>query len=312
MDLLSDILTNLRLEGTLYFRTSFTSPWSIRVPNYEKVSRFHYAHRGHCLVRVDQDKPPVQLEQGDLVIVTHGAAHTLYSDPTTEDPPALLEDVIEKSGFNGQGALVYGDAGSHHETQLICGHFSFDKDARHPLIDALPEHIRVKEYGANSGAWMESTLKVIGNEAGIGNMGSDLIALKLSEIIYAQAMRSYLSNEGANNTELAGYTDVKLAKAIKVIHESPEHPWSLSELASVSGLSRTSFSNRFKSLLSVTPLAYMTQWRMQIARKKLKDTSAALIEVAEAVGYQSEAAFSRVFKKQFGIAPVAYRNKGTM
>ena len=279
------------------------------MPSYEKVSRFHYAHRGRCLVRVDQNKPPVQLEQGDLVIVTHGVAHTLYCDPTTEEPSALLEDVIEKSGFNGQGALVYGETGSHHETQLICGHFSFDKDAQHPLIDALPEYIRIKDYGTNSGAWMESTLKVIGVEAGLGEMGSDLIALKMSEIIYAQAMRSYLNDEGARSNELAGYTDEKLAKAIKAIHQSPEYPWSLSKLASVSGLSRTSFANRFKSLLSVTPLTYMTQWRMQVARKKLRDTNAALIEVAESVGYQSEAAFGRVFKKHFGIAPMIYRNK---
>ncbi len=280
------------------------------MPSYESVSRFHYAHRGRCFVRVDPDKPPVLLEQGDLVIITQGAAHTLFCDPSTENSPALLEDVIERSGFNGQGALVYGETGSHHETQLICGHFSFDKDARHPLITALPEHIKIKNYGAASGAWMESTLKLMGNETGLGNIGGDLIALKMSEIVYAQVMRSYLSNEGASNNELAGYTDAKIAKAIGKIHQSPDYPWSLGELASVSGLSRTAFANRFKSLLSITPLTYMTDWRMGLARRKLKDTNDALIEVAESVGYQSEAAFSRVFKKQFGVAPVTYRKQG--
>jgi AraC-like DNA-binding protein len=312
MDLLSDILDTLQLEGTLYFRTSFTSPWSIRVPPYQKVSRFHYASRGRCLVRINTDKDPVRLEQGDLVIITHGAPHTLYCNPESENPPTLLEDVIEQSGFNGQGALVYGEAGTHHETQLICGHFSFDKEAQHPLIDALPEYIHIKNYGAESSAWMEGTLKVIGSEAGKNDMGADLIALKMSEIIYAQAMRAYLNSDEAKNSELAGYVDEKLAKAIKVIHRSPEHAWSLEELARIAGLSRTSFSNRFKELLSMTPLVYMTQWRMQIARRCLRESNSAIIDIAEKVGYQSEAAFSRVFKKQFGIAPVAYRKKKTV
>ncbi len=254
----------------------------------------------------------LRLEQGDLVIITHGSAHTLYCDPTTENPPTLLDTVIEQSGFTGQGALVYGELGSHHETQLICGHFAFDKDAQHPLIDALPEYIHIQNYGAESGSWMESTLKVIGSEAGRDNICSDLIALKMSEIIYAQAMRAYLQSETARSSDLAGYADPKLARAIKMIHQAPEHPWSLAELAKIAGLSRTSFANRFKELLSVTPLGYMTQWRMQIARQNLKDTNAAVIDIAEKVGYQSEAAFSRVFKKQFGIAPIAYRKQKSL
>ena len=108
---------------------------------------------------------------------------------------------------------------------------------------------------------------------------------------------------------LAGYADEKLAKAIKSIHQSPEYPWSLIELSKVSGFSQSSFTNRFKNKLSMTPHAYMTQWRMQIARRHLKETNTSIIDIAEKVGYQSEAAFGRVFKKQFGISPVAYRNQ---
>ena len=131
----------------------------------------------------------------------------------------------------------------------------------------------------------------------------------MSEIIYAQAMRTYLSSDAAKSTVLAGYADKMLAKAIKAIHQSPEYPWTLDELASVAGLSRTTFASRFKEMLSITPLNYMTQWRMQIARQSLKESDASVIDIAEQVGYQSEAAFSRVFKKQFGIAPVAYRKQ---
>ena len=309
MDLLSDILSHLKFEGTLYFRTSFTSPWSIRVPSYENVSRFHFAHRGRCFVRINPNHSPVQLEQGDLVIITKGAAHTLYCDPNTESPATTLEDVLEKSGFNGSGALVYGEPGTHHETQLICGHFAFDKDAHHPLIDALPEYIHIQNYGADAGNWMESTLKVIGSEVGQDKIGSDVIALKMSEIIYAQAMRTYLSTQSAKQSELAGYTDNHVAKAIKEIHKSPGHQWSLTELASIAGLSRTSFVTRFRVKLRITPLVYITNWRMQLARRHLLDTDNPIIDVAEKVGYQSEAAFSRVFKKVYGIAPVTYRRQ---
>ena len=308
MDLLSDILSQLRLSGTLYFRTSFTSPWSIQVPAFESVSRFHFAHRGRCLVRVAPTDDPVPLEQGDLIIITRGATHTLFCDPSTEHPAQLLDTVVEESGFSGQGTLVYGEPGTHHETQLICGHFAFDEDANHPVIEALPSFIHIRNYGETAGNWMENTLKVIGSEAGQGQLGSDLIALKLSEAIYAQAIRTYLAN-GAGNTSLAGFTDPAIARALKAIHQSPEHPWTLVELARVAGLSRTSLSTRFNQCLSTTPLGYITQWRMQLARQRLTDTRSSIIEIAEGVGYNSEAAFGRVFKKYFGQGPASYRRK---
>ncbi len=309
MDLLSDILSQLKLTGTLYFRTSFTSPWAIQVPAFENVSRFHFAHRGRCLVRIQTDKTPVLLEQGDLIIITKGAEHTLFCDPTTEKHALQLDQVIEESGFTGQGTLVYGEPGTDHETQLICGHFAFDKQAKHPLIDALPSFIHIKNYGEVAGNWMESTLKVIGAEACQNRMGSDLIALKMSEIIYTQAIRSYLDSDSVTQKGLAGFSDPSITRALQAIHQSPGHPWTLEELSNVAGLSRTSLSNRFSQCMSTTPLGYITQWRMQIARQRLVDSRAAIIDIAEGVGYQSEAAFGRVFKKHFDIAPATYRRE---
>ena len=306
MDLLSDILSHLKLSGTLYFRTSFTSPWSIKVPSFENVSRFHFAHRGRCLVRVRENEPAVVLEQGDLIIISRGATHTLFCDPAAEEPAMLLDKVVEDSGFTGAGTLVYGETGTHHETQLICGHFAFDEDARHPLIDALPAYIHIRNYGETAGSWMEHTLKVIGSEAGQAQLGSDLIALKLSEVIYAQAIRSYLS-DGAARQHLAGFSDPAIARALNAVHQSPNHPWTLEELSRTAGVSRTSLANKFTQCLSVTPLGYITQWRMQLARQRLTDTRAPIADIAEAVGYGSEAAFGRVFKKYFGQGPASYR-----
>lgn len=307
MDLLSDVLSHMRLTGTLYFRTSFTSPWSVRVPAFERVARFHFAHRGGCLVRIRPDQDPVQLEQGDLIIITRGAAHTLYCDPATEDPASLLDTVVEDSGFTGHGTLIYGEPGTNQETQLVCGHFAFDEHASHPLIDALPEHIHITNYGESVGNWMENTLRVIGAEAGREALGSDLIANKLSEIIFAQALRSYLNSRDQLASGLGGFTDRRVAKSLQAIHQAPGQAWSLEELARVAGLSRTAFATTFSRLMETTPLAYLTQWRMQIARKQLLESNAPIIDIAEQVGYRSEAAFGRVFKKHFEVPPASYR-----
>ena len=308
MDILSDILSHLELSGTLYFRTSFTSPWSIRVPAFDNVARFHYAHKGRCLVRVGNEATPVRLEQGDLVIIMRGATHTIYCDPTTENLAVQMDDVVEQSGYDGTGALVYGgELGTHHEAQLVCGHFSFAKKANHMLIDALPSHIHIRNYGETSGRWMENTLRVIGNEAGSAQMGGDLIGLKMSEIIFAQALRDYLSTDGVDRPVLSGFTNPNIARVLTAVHNDPAHSWTLSEMAKVAGLSRTSFAMKFVKCMLITPMGYITKWRMQLASQKLLKTDDPIIKIAEEVGYQSEAAFGRVFKKHHQIAPATYR-----
>lgn len=307
MDALSDILSRMKLAGTLYFRTSFTSPWSIRVPAYEQVSRFHFAHRGRCFVRVNPDQPPVMLEQGDLLIITRGAAHTLFCDPSNEGDAVLLDTVVEESGFTGHGALVYGEPGTHHETQLLCGHFAFDENASHPLIESLPEYIHIRRYGEVAGAWLESTISIVGAEANNKQMGSNLIALKMSEIIFAQALRTYLNDEGADRPVMAGFSDPNISRTLTAVHENPSHSWTLKELAHLAGMSRTAFIARFTQKMRSTPMGYITLWRMQLAKEALAESDLAIIELAKSVGYQSEAAFGRVFKRHFNVAPATYR-----
>lgn len=309
MDVLSDILSKLKLSGTLYFRTSFTSPWSIKVPEYLNVARFHYAHRGNCFVRINADQPAVSLLQGDLLIIPKGASHTLYCDPKTENQSMLLDRVVEQSGFTGEGTLVYGELGTNHETQLVCGHFAFDKNASHFLIDALPTYIHIKKYGEAAGSWMEETLKVIGNEAGRDRLGSSLIALKLSEIVFTQALRTYLLQEGQSVPVMAAFADTGIAQALTAFHKSPGKAWSLDMLARIAGMSRTAFATRFSKYMTTTPLGYITHWRMQLARQQLENSNESLIEIAEKIGYRSESAFSRVFKKHYDKAPATYRQE---
>jgi AraC-like DNA-binding protein len=305
MDLLSDTLSLMKLTGTLYFRTSFTAPWGIEVPAFENVSRFHYVHRGRCFAHVEGHTDAVVLDQGDLIIICHGATHTL-SDPVTVSA-RTVDQIVEASGFSGRGALIYGDPDAGHATQLICGHFAFDPDASHILLEALPRYIHIKNYGKVSPNWLDDTLNIIGAEVGHNQLGGDLIGLKLSEIIFTQAIRLYLAGEGKSRPGLAGFADDHIRRALEAMHSDPAKPWTVESLAREAGLSRTAFSNRFGELTKHTPLNYLTAWRMQLARRMLADTDNPIIDVAAYSGYKSEASFGRVFKRHFDMPPAGYR-----
>ena len=312
LDLLSDILTRLSLEGTLYFRTSFTEPWGVRVPAFRNVARFHYAHRGEALVKVDGEERPIILAQGDLVIVPHGAAHVLSCRHTGPDEALPLDGVLEQSGFPGHGTLVWGGSDTVQDTQLICGHFALAEGSRHILLDRLPPSIHLRGYGDELGPWLEATLRVIGAEAGGARLGGDLIALKMSEAIFAQAIRAYIEQSAgfASDGGVAGFADPNIARALTAFHRAPAAEWTVEKLAREAGLSRTGFAERFAARIGVTPMSYVTSWRMQIARDALAKGGLSVAETAELSGYASESSFSRVFKREIGRSPAAYRALG--
>lgn len=307
LDLLSDILTRLSVRGTLYFRTSFSSPWGLQVPAFENVARFHFVHRGDCLVKLTDTGEVQALRQGDLVIIPHGASHALYCQGSQATDILPLDDVLERSGYDGQGVLVHGGSDDGLETQLICGHFSFAQGSRHLIFDRLPSHIHIPNYGEETGAWLESTLRVIGAEAGGARLGGDLIALKMSEAILTQAIRIYLESEKAADRMLAGFADPNLARALAAFHREPSRDWTVNDLARAAGQSRTGFAQNFTRKMALTPMQYATAWRMQIARQALAERKVSVVEAAEMTGYASEAAFSRVFKREVGLPPARYR-----
>ena len=307
LDVLSDVLNRLRVTGTLYFRTQFTSPWGVEVPAYENVARFHFAHRGDCLVRVAGAAAPVALNQGDLVIIPHGAGHKLHSRSTPLDQVLPLDRVVDAAGYGGEGVLVYGGHDDGWETQLICGHFSFAAGARHLIFERLPAHIHVANYGETAGRWMEATLRMIGEEAGGARLGGDLIALRMTEVILAQAIRTYLETQARETPGLAGFADPQLARALAALHRDPSAAWSVETLARTAGLSRTGFAQRFADRMGVTPMHYVTGWRMQVARQAIAEEGASVADAAALAGYASESAFTRVFKRELGAPPSAFR-----
>ncbi|MEP4195222.1 MAG: AraC family transcriptional regulator [Aliishimia sp.] len=311
LDLLSDILTSLSMRGSLYFRTSFTKPWGVAVPSYENVARFHFAHRGACLVSVDGVTEPVSLAQGDLIIIPHGSAHDLYCGHLPEKTVMPLDRVLETSGYDGTGVLVYGGDEPQSETQLICGHFSFEPHANHILLERLPPFIHLKNYGEHAGKWMEATLRLIGDEAGGHRLGGDLIALKMSEAILAQAIRSFIESNEAPEWGLGGFSDDNLRRALDAFHKATAETWTVETLAQAAGMSRTSFAVLFQKKMAMTPMEYVTGWRIEVAKNVLIQRKATLSDAAESAGYASDSAFARAFKKETGFTPAKFRKSAT-
>lgn len=330
MDVLSEILGTLDLRGTLYFSTEFRPPWGVRVPRFERVARFHLNLRGDCWVGVEGSEP-VLLESGDLVLVPHGAEHTLAGTP---DAVCLsVDEVVERAGFTGRGALVYsGQIGSDepasegddlpgadrgNPTRLVCGHFSFDESGAHPLLDQLPPMVVIRHDDAASASRLEleEIFRIITREVRAARPGSDAVVHRLSEVLFIQSVRVWAhgqdnDHQGHDQGLMTALLDPNLGASLEAFHERPGHRWTVEELALAGGLSRTVFSERFREVVGLSPMQYVTFWRLQTARKLLHTKHLPLDAVAQRVGYDSTAAFSRAFKKQVGQSPGAYRRAG--
>lgn len=306
MDALTDILNTLRLSSSLYFRTKLTSPWGLEVPTKAKVARFHIVIRGQCWLQVNDDEG-IYISNGDLVIIPHGAPHILADTSATHTQP--ITDVLEKTEYNGEGPLVYGGGGAG--CCLVCGEFSFNDLGSHPLLENLPSMLHVSGDKSYNTQWLDSAIGFIDHEAAKLEPGAHAIIDRLSEIILIQVIRATLAASQEQIPFLSAFIDSRINQVLSAIHAKPEDDWSVERLGQLVNMSRSSFSNRFSELANMTPLQYVIFVRLQKASRLLIETSQALIAVAENVGYQSEAAFSQAFKKQFGMRPGEFRRAHT-
>lgn len=304
-DALTQILNLLRLRGTVYFHTNFTAPWSVRVPAYRNVARFHLALRGTAWVRVEGVPLPLELSDGDLVVIPHGASHILSDDPVRE--PVMLDEVLSRTGYSGSGALNYGGEIRSNASRLFCGHFEFEEGAFHPLLSSLPNSIRIPSSEGITLGWLDMIARFIETEVRGGRAGAEAIVHRLTEIVFIQVVRSFVDRAGDAAGCLAGVLDPHLGRSLSAVHLAPERPWTVEAMAREAGMSRTVFAERFTKLIGMTPLGYVTHWRMQLARRELISGDKALVRIAEAAGYQSEAAFARAFKREMGVSPGSLR-----
>ncbi len=306
MDALTDILNTLRLSSSLYFRTELTAPWGINVPAKPGVARFHIVTRGQCWLQVNEDEG-LHMSNGDLVVIPHGASHTLADVPTASARP--LADVLDEVEYTGEGPLVYGGGGAG--CCLVCGEFAFDDMGDHPLLKNLPRKLYVTGDTSYNTQWLDSAMGFIAHEAAKLEPGAHAIIDRLSEIILIQVIRATLDASAEQIPFLSAFSDTRINQVLTAIHADPASDWSVERLGQLVNMSRSSFSNRFTELANMTPLQYVIFVRLQKASRLLAETSTPLITVAERIGYQSEAAFSQAFKKQYGMRPGQFRRAHT-
>jgi len=192
-------------------------------------------------------------------------------------------------------------------TTLVCGHFEFDRNVDHPFLHALPEFIYLAYSDHRELTWLETATNVIIQETSSGNPGTDVVVERLAEVLFIQILRTYMKRAQVTSGFLAALRDTQISNALNLIHRAPETSWTLGNIARSVGMSRSAFAARFKELVNMTPMEYITNWRMQKARELLANARLPLIDIAERVGYSSEAAFNRAFKRRFKQNPGAMR-----
>ena len=302
-DPLGETLHMLRLNGTLYCKSELTAPWGIDLPPFEWHMMFHVVTSGHCWLEIEGEEPRL-LQQGSLTLIPHGNGHCIRSGPMADAEP-LFDIPVEKVSERYE-IMRYG--GDGELTQLTCGVVSFDHIAGQQLIAQLPKVLQIDSWRDEEDSWLQSTLRFIAREARELRPGGETVITHLADILIIQAIRTWIdSAPEAQQGWLAALRDKHVGKALAAIHREPEKYWTVDSLAKEVGMSRSGFSARFTQLVGESAKRYLTNWRMQLARVQLKETSDTLAILADQHGYQSEAAFCRAFKREFGVSPGSVR-----
>lgn len=313
MDALSQTLRVVRLVGAIFINAKFTAPWSYRSPaaaaaapllepGAERVVIFHLITQGECYVELAA-QPPCLLRAGDVVLFPRGDAHVMCSSPGV--PPATgarLDQVLSRRPRQ----LVYGGGGA--ATRLVCGYLACEARVADMLLAGLPPLLRVNVRGSNAGSWLEASVRYALAEARSPRPGGAGVLAKLAEVLFIEVLRLHMSAAEPGRTGwLAGLHDPTVGAALNELHARPAHAWTLEELARAAGKSRSVLAERFVALVGTTPMQYLTQWRMLLAANLLCGTHLSLARIAEDVGYQTDTAFSRAFRREFGAPPAAWR-----
>lgn len=304
-DPLGETLHLLRLTGTLYCRAELNAPWGIELPSMDGCMMFQVVTAGQCWLEVEGDEPRL-LRQGSLALLPHGTSHVLRSDPNVDTEP-LFDIPVEQISERYEIMRYGGDGDFCH---ITCGVVRFDHVAAQHLTQLLPEVLQVDTWDDDDGSWLQSTLRFISREAKELRPGGETVITHLADILIIQAIRSWLdSAPEANEGWLRALRDDRIGPAIAAIHRQPGREWTVTTLAREVGMSRSGFSARFTDLVGESAMHYLARWRMHLARTQLTETSDSLHQIATGLGYQSEAAFSRAFKRVFAVSPGSVRKQ---
>ena len=312
-DVLTDVFQTLRVSGAQYARFEAHAPWAVDVRS-GGVVRFYAVLAGDCRLEV-QGSAPVTLAPGDLVVLPHPVRHTLRAGASVAGG-ATTHSIYPESVFEPQGlsALTRSLRSVSHDgalsNSIVSGRFSFEESARQHWWPLLPSVIAVRDR-AHTLPWLESTLRFIASEADLQRPGTQTLVMRLTDLLVFQVIREYLAAAAPQDSQspswLSALSEPQIGGALALLHETPQEAWTVARLARKVGMSRSAFAARFVRLVGEPPLHYLTRLRMQKAAALLRDGWDATAGVAEQVGYVSDTAFCKAFKRAFGQSPGAYR-----
>src|SRR5262245_55489286 len=315
MDALSDVLRVAHLTGGVFLHANFFEPWCIqaRVPREHcgpalgsgsHLIIYHYVVEGEVHVRVECAENGFVIGDGEVVLLPRNDPHLMGSDLSL--PPVLGRDIVQPPKDGGLFSIHHG--GNGRRTRMICGFLGCAGGDINPVIATLHALLKMRVNDGVSAEWIRSTFQFAAQEVAAGRPGSETVLAKLSELLFVETVRCHAESLPEGQTGwLAGLREPHVAKALALLHRDITRDWTVDELGREVGLSRSALADRFLRLIGLPPMHYLANWRMQVAAERLRNTSASLAQVAEAVGYESEAAFSRAFKKIFGMAPATWR-----
>lgn len=315
MDALSEVLKALRLQTGIFLEANFTAPWCIDsapggedvrhiLPAAEHVAIYHLLVAGHCRAALADFSATVELNAGDLLLVPMGEPHRMGSDLRLA--PVRAELLVEP-GSNGAPAQInYGGGGER--TRFLCGYLACDPRLCQPLLGALPRLSRIPVGDGPATRWLVDLFEMGAAESAAGRPGAETVVARLSELLFVDAVRRFVDSlPPEQGGWFAGLRDPSVSRALAAIHADPGRRWTAEDLAKEAALSRSALTERFGRLIGEPPMQYLTRWRMSLAAQSLRDGSEAVGRIAERLGYESEAAFNRAFKREFGLPPAAWR-----
>ncbi|MDE3201391.1 MAG: AraC family transcriptional regulator [Acidobacteriota bacterium] len=314
MDVLSDVLSAVRLQGALFFNAEFTAPWCLSSSGAEGIApylpskdvhliMFHFLTEGRAYASLPGGER-LQLEAGDIVILPHGERH-LIGNGFSKNPIDSMK-TFAKNVAEGLKIVRFGGGGE--VTRFVCGYMACDPQLCEMMMLGLPRIFKVSLATDESGRWIENSIRFSVGESAGTSAGSSLVVGKLSEVLFVETLRRYIATIPAEQTGwFAGLRDPILAKALAELHRQPARDWTVESLSKQVGLSRTRLVERFRHYLKTSPIAYLTSWRMKLSAEALRTTQKTVAEIAYEAGYLSEAAFNRAFKRAFNTPPAQFR-----
>lgn len=317
MDVLSDVLRTIRLEGALFLNGEMGAPWCFQVPRGRDIAQvlkpgaarlaiFHLVLEGECWAQV-QGGEPIRLQAGEVVAIPQGDSHVLGSG--LQHAAVDIAHVV-RPRVPALERIRYGGDGDR--TVLVCGWFTYEGDAPNPMMANLPRLFATPLRRRPAGPWIEQSVHFVLSDAASRTPGcSNLVAAKVAEVLFAETLRGYIESMPSSHSGwLSGLRDPHVGRCLALMHEQPSRAWTVDALAQEIHTSRSVLAERFTDMVGAPPMQYLTRWRMTIAAGLLRNAQSNLARIAEGVGYESEAAFNRAFKREYGVSPGLWRQQG--